>query len=78
MVTRENIETALAMAIDDEAVDDNDVKQYEVFAIKRRVSSLLDTLANDASVEDEDDDDDGLEKELDEECKTLNKDDKEE
>lgn len=56
MVTRENIETALAMAIDDEAVDGNDVKQYEVWAIKRRFSGLLDTLANEASTEDEDDD----------------------
>jgi len=57
-VTRENIETALAMAIDDEAVEDNSVKQYEIYAIKHRFNGLLDQLANEADTGEEDDVDD--------------------
>jgi len=55
-VTRENIETALAMAIDDEAVEGDSVKQYEIHAIKHRFNGLLDQLAGEADTGDDEDD----------------------
>jgi len=58
-VTREQIEGALQMTLDDEAIEDNNVKQYEIHAIKRRFNTLMDTLYNDADIEDEDDDTEG-------------------
>lgn len=45
------------MSIDDECIDENDVKQYEMHAIKRRFTGLMDNLLTDATDEDEEDDD---------------------
>ena len=44
------------MAIDDEAVEDNSVKQYEIHAIKHRFNGLLDQLAGEADTGDDEDD----------------------
>jgi hypothetical protein len=56
-VTRQQVENALKISIDDEALIDDNIKLQEMDAIKERFDGLFDTLrdeAEDADAEDED------------------------
>lgn len=47
-VCREDIENALAIAIEDEAAGDANIKDYELINIKKRFDGLLDQLIAEA------------------------------
>lgn len=53
-VCRQDIENALAIAIDDEAMGDDNIKLHEVDSIKKRFNQLLDKLREEANEESED------------------------
>jgi hypothetical protein len=57
MVKRKEVENALKIALDDEAMNDENITLQEMDSIKERFDGLFDTLrdeAEDADAEDED------------------------
>jgi len=66
-VTRQNIEDALALAIDDEAMSDDNIRIYEIVGITKRFAGLMAKLEDEAEEEDDDVDDDDDDDDIDEE-----------
>jgi Asp-tRNA(Asn)/Glu-tRNA(Gln) amidotransferase C subunit len=53
-VTREQVENALAMALDDEAAEETDITRNELEDIKIRFGQLITVLKNEATEDDAD------------------------
>jgi hypothetical protein len=57
-VTREQVENALAMALDDEMAEESDITKTELDDIKTRFSQLITVLKEEATEDDPDQSDD--------------------